>query len=105
MKKGSNIHNLDTLEREIYRLRLEAKNKEDKLNDNFEHLQKHFPHLLINSFSCRKKYQNNREEDISGSIFKNEKLNLFINKIADKISERASDGIDHLFDKIFNKKK
>jgi hypothetical protein len=105
MKKGSSIHNLDTLEREIYRLKLEAKNKEDKLNDNLESLQKNFPQVLINSFLCRKKYQENGKEGFFRSAFRNEKFNTFIDKVVDKFSDRAADGIDHLFEKIFHKKK
>jgi hypothetical protein len=105
MKKGNNIHNLDTLEREIYRLRLEAKNREDKLDDNWEYLQKNFPKLLINSFSCTNKSKANGKESFFRSAFKNEKLNIFIDKIVDRFSDRAADGIDHLFEKIFHKKK
>jgi hypothetical protein len=72
----------------MYRLQLEAKNKENKLKDNFEQLQKNFPRLLINSCSCR-----------------HQKFSLFIDKIVDKISDRAANGIDHLFERIFQKKK
>jgi hypothetical protein len=104
MKKGKTIHNLETLEREIYRLRLDAKSKEDKLNENFEHCQKNFPHLVMNSLFCRKKHGEN-DRNFFGSAFKNEKLTLFIDKIVDRFSDRAANGIDHLFEKIFHKKK
>ena len=39
---ATKIKNLDTLEKEIYRLRLEAKNYESKLEDNLDHLQKNY---------------------------------------------------------------
>lgn len=102
MKKATNIHNLDTLNREIYRLRLEVKRKEDKLDDNWEYLQNNFPALLLNSISCRRKAKENGKENLFKSALKNEKLNTFIDKIIDRFSDRAAKGFDHLFEKIFH---
>lgn len=104
MKKVKNIHNLDSLEREIYRLRLEAKRQEDKLDDNWEYLQKNFPALLLNSISCRKKDDTNGKENFFRSAFRNEKFNAFVDKIVDRFSDRAAKGVDHFFEKIFHKK-
>lgn len=55
MKKLKNIHNLDTLEREIYRLELEAKNIEQKFDRNFERLQNTGFSMFINSIFHRRK--------------------------------------------------
>jgi hypothetical protein len=105
MKKAMNIHNLDSLEREIYRLKLEAKNIEEKLDQNLEHLHGNFSSIAMNSFFHEKKNKEEEKDYIFGSFLKNEKLNAFVNKITDHITERAEEGIDKLIDKIFHKKK
>jgi hypothetical protein len=102
MKKVKNIHNLDSLEREIYRLKLETKNIEEKLDHNLEHLHENFSSMAMNSFF--RKNKNEEKDNIFGSFLKNEKLNTFVNKITDHITERAEEGIDKLIDKIFHKK-
>lgn len=104
-KTNTNIHNLDTLEREIYRLRLVVKEKEDKMEDNWFRLQKNFPSILFNSISCREKEKENGKESFFGSAFRNEKLNKFIDKIIDQLSDRAANGAEHFFEKIFRRKK
>jgi|SRR6266496_4584204 len=105
MKKVKNIRNLDSLEREIYRLKLETKNTEEKLDHNLEHLQENFSSMAMNSLFCKKKNKEEEKENHLGSFLKNEKLNIVVNKITDRIADRAAEGIDKLIDKIFHKKK
>ena len=69
-----NIHNLDTLEKEIYRLQLKTKNTAEKLNDNLEYLQDHYASMTMNSIlnrSCN--YKEKLKEKIINFIWKNEK--------------------------------
>ena len=105
MKRTKNVRNLDSLERELYRLELDAKNIEGKLDHNLGHLQENFSSMAMNSLFCNK---NNKEEDKEsrfGSFLKNEKINTVVNKITEHIADRAADGIDKLIDKIFARKK
>jgi hypothetical protein len=98
------IHNLDSLEKEIALLRLESKTIEDKLEKNISHLQQNFPTLLLNSF-CQKK--NDRESEKEGflkSLFNNGRVNTIVNKLTDRIANRAADGLDELINKLFQKK-
>src|SRR6185503_2802722 len=105
MKKAKNIHSLDSLEREIYRLKLEAKSIEEKLDHNFEHLQENFSSITMNSFCSKKKNKENEKDGLFGSFLKSEKLNTVADKITDHVANRAAEGIDKLIDKIFHKKK
>jgi len=105
MKKAKNIHSLDSLEREIYRLKLEAKDLEDKMDYNFEQLQENFTSMAMNSLCGKKKNKEDGKDDLFGSFLKNEQLNAVADKITDHIGNRAADGIDKLIDKLFHKKK
>lgn len=105
MKKVKNIHNLDTLEKEIYRLKLEARNIEAKLENNFDYLQQNYSSIFMNSFSSKKKQEREKKNDFFDSLFKNENFYSAINKVTEHIANRAADGIDSLIDKIFHKRK
>ncbi|MFI5129146.1 MAG: hypothetical protein ACHQFX_04115 [Chitinophagales bacterium] len=105
MKKAKNIHSLDSLEREIYRLKLEVKSIEDRMDYNFEHLKENFSSMTMNSFSTKRKNKEDGKDSLFGSFLKNEKLNSFADKITHHIASRAADGIDKLIDKMFHKKK
>ena len=105
MKKAKNIHNLESLEREIYRLKQEAKSIEEKLDHNFEHLQENFSSITMNSFCSKKKNNENGKAGLFASFLKDEKLNTVADKIKDHVASRAAEGIDKFIDKIFHKKK
>jgi len=102
MKKAKNIHNLDTLEKEIYRLKLEARNIEIKLDKNVEYLQYNYSSMFMNSFFHKRKHEEKERNSFFDSIFKNEAFNTTVNKITDRIADRAADAIDSLIDKIFH---
>jgi hypothetical protein len=103
MKKGSNIKDLTSLDAEINRLRTENMKLGKKLGENITYFQEHAFTLLSTSFFCRDKKAG--DEKNKERFFKSDVLNNFISKIADRISDRAGDGIDSLLDKLFHKKK
>ena len=105
MKKEKHIHDLETLEKEIYRLELEDRNIEAKLENSFEYLQRNYSSVLLNSFSCKKKHEREKKNGFLSSFFKNENFNGAIDKVTDHIVSRAADGIDSLIDKIFHNRK
>lgn len=105
MKKTRNIKNLDTLEKEIYRLKLEAKQIEEKLDQNLDYLQENFSSMTMNSFFHKKKHTENGKTGFFDSAFKNDTFNTAIGKITDRIAVKAADGFESLVDKIFEKKK
>jgi len=105
MEKSKDIHNLDSLEKEIYRLKLEAKIIEEKLDHNLEHLQVNFPSMAMNSFFSQRKKKGEENDGLFGSFLKNEGLNSVADKITAHIASRAADSIDKLIDKLFHNKK
>jgi len=103
--KAKNIHNLDSLEKEIYRLQLEAKHIGERLDDNIEHLEENFSSIAMNSIGCNKKSKSGENGNPFTEFFNNDKLNSVVSRVTDRIVERAAAGIDKLVDKIFSKKK
>lgn len=104
MKKAKNIHNLDTLEREIYRLKLEARNIEEKLDNNLEHLQENYFSMTMNSIFRDKKQHDGEKTGFFESFFKSEAFAAALNKITESIASRTASGIENLVEKIFRKK-
>lgn len=102
--KQSPVHNLDTLEREILRLRLKAKATEEELEKNMDYLQENYPAMLFHSFTNTKKEQASKKHTLLESLLKNEHLSTAINKISEHIANKASVHIENLVDKLFKKK-
>lgn len=105
MKKAKNIRNIDTLAREIYRLKLEAKNIEEKLDHNFEHLQQNCYSMTMNSFFHKKRKTGEEKNSFFDSLCKSEVFNTAVHKVTDHVATRTSEGIENLIDKIFHTKK
>ena len=102
---ATKIKNIDTLEKEIYRLELKARDHKNKMEKNFGHLQKHYASMTMNSFfnhnaSSKEKVR----EKIFSTIWENEKVRNGIDKIVDYVSEKATDGVETLLNKIFHHK-
>ncbi|HYM93079.1 MAG TPA: hypothetical protein VET23_02995 [Chitinophagaceae bacterium] len=105
---STKIKNLDTLEKEIYRLRLEAKNYEDKLEESLEHFQRNYTSMALNSvFSRSSQKESGKEkikEKIFSSIWENEKIRNGIDKIIGFLAEKTTEGVENLIDKILHRK-
>ena len=102
---ATKIKNLDTLEKEIYRLQLEARNYEDKLGENLDYLQKHYASMTVNSiFNRASSTKEKVKEKIFSSIWENEKIRSGIDKIIGHLADSAAEEIENLIDKILHKK-
>jgi hypothetical protein len=93
MKKEKNIRNLDSLDRELYRLKLEAKNLEEKLDHNLDHLQENYFSMTMNSVFCRHENKNNGDYGFWKSFVKNEGFNGAVNTIASNVASKAAEGL------------
>lgn len=102
--KPRKIHNCNSLEKELYRLELESKKLEEKLEGNIEYLQKNYTSMFMNSISCKSNRHEEHKNGFFDSFFKNDSFNATVNKITDHIANRAAEGIEDLLDKIFHKK-
>ena len=104
MKKRANIHGLDSLEKEIYRLRIKASGTEKKLDDNISWLRKNASAVFFHTFFTGKKEKKEDTRKKEEGFFKNDRLNGMINNIADRITDRAAENIDSLVGRIFRKR-
>ena len=105
MQKARNIKNLESLEREIYRLQVKTRKMEDKLEDNFEYLQNNFSSLLMNSFFQKRSKDKVKENGETSSFFKNEKAGYFFGKVSDHLAGKVADAVTNLVDRMFHKEK
>lgn len=104
MMKSSRIHNLDSLEKEIYRLKMHSKKLEDKMDENFIHLKENYGRMARNSvFGKKETTKDALGAGISGAFFRSERLQQVIDKIVNHLVDKAAEGLDSLIDKIFKK--
>jgi hypothetical protein len=103
MKKNKHIRNIDTLEKEVYRLKLEAKNIEEKLDKNLDHLQENYFSMTMNSFFGHRKH---KEEPGSffDSFVNSDGFRSAVNKVTDHIANNTAESLEKLVDKLFHKK-
>jgi len=93
------MHSLESLEKEINRLRQKAKNLEAKMDDSFSYLQEHSSSLMINTLLSGVI----NKESVSGTIFNFLLQSERLQKTLGKLSEIAIDKITNLIDALVNK--
>ena len=101
MKKSGTIHNLDGLEKEIYRLQIEAINTEKKLSGNIDWLHHNTSEIILRSL-LRRKRKFSRQNEGALHFFKNEAVNRFVSALAERIAIRAADSLDGLVNGVLN---
>ena len=89
-KASKDIYNLDTLDEEIARLKLESKNVKSKFEDNLKHLQKDYLSLFIQSLFNRKCKKETTENDSTFNCTKEDKVNRFFSRIGNNILDRIA---------------
>jgi hypothetical protein len=95
------VHSLESLDKEINRLRQKAKNLEEKMDDNFSYLQEHSSALMINTLLSGFIIKN--KESVSGSIFNFLLQSERFQKTLGKLSEVAVDKVANVIDTLINK--
>jgi hypothetical protein len=98
MKKNGKINDLVSLEKEIYRLKLESKMTEARFDKNLEFLKKNYPQMIFNSVLSR-----NSNYRFKQNLFRNEMLNNIVSNVTDHIAEYATAGIREKIDHLFGK--
>jgi hypothetical protein len=102
MKRSTrSIKNVAELDKEIYRLQLQAKNLEDKMDDKLKYLQQNYPGMIVNSVFPNKENITHR---LAGSLLNNQKVQTVLEKLTDHLADKAAEGLDNLVDKLFHKK-
>lgn len=105
MKKREKIHGLDSLEKEIYRLKLQAVEQKKELEKNMEYLHDHGYSMLVNSFFRSKKTKAEARMKAEGGFPGSGKLKNMVNRVTDRLADHAADRIATLLEKIFRKER
>jgi len=99
------IHNLDTLDKEIYRLKLKQKDLESDIRRGISKLRKQGLLRVFGSALFGKKKATEDKENIFSSFTRNEKLNRFLGRLTEDLTGRFGDHFDDFMDRIFRKKR
>lgn len=98
-----NIKNIQSLEREIQRLRREAKGMEKKFDDSFTYLHENYSSLMMNSLLPKNGILKSIPQSIMQLVLQHERLRNVLVELAENIINKASDGIEFVLNKFFAK--
>ena len=101
MKRVRKIADINSLEKEIYRLKLEATMTEARFDKNLEYLKNNYPQMIFNTVVSGRNNQSGK--GFKQNLFRNETLNSIVSNVADHIAEHATAGIKEKIDKLFNR--
>jgi len=96
-----NIKDLDSLEKEIQRLRHEARSLEKKFDDNFSYLQENYSSLLMHSFLPERDGYRSIPASIIHLLLQHERLRKALTQLAEQLVDKASEGIEFLINRFF----
>jgi hypothetical protein len=98
------FNNLQSLEKEIRRLKQHAKQMENQFDDNFSHLQENYLPMVLNSvLPANTKYKGIPATIIS-LFLEHDRFRNTVIKLAEQLIDKASDGIDYISEKLTRKK-
>jgi hypothetical protein len=98
------FNNLQSLEKEIRRLKLHAKQMEDQFDDNFSHLQENYIGMVLNSVLPEKPIYKGIPATIVSLFLEHDRFRNTMIKLAEQLIDKASDGIDYISEKLARKK-
>jgi hypothetical protein len=95
---------MDSLEKDIHRLRKKARALEQKLDDNFTYFQQNSGTLFVRSLLPRRV----EGETITGSpiidpFLQNERLQKVLARLADMLAEKLGDGLNWVINRVFKR--
>lgn len=95
---------MDALDGDIRRLRVKAKQLEEKIDENFNYFQQHSGSLFVRSLLPRKL----EGEELTGyrlfdRVLQNEQLQKVLLRLADILAEKLGDGLNWLVTRVFKK--
>jgi hypothetical protein len=94
------IQDLESLNKEISRLRGQAKMLENKLDDNFSYLQEHSSSLMINTLLSGIISKNSVSGSIVNLFAESERLQKTLGNLAEILVDRIANVLDFLINKI-----
>jgi hypothetical protein len=98
------INSLSSLEKQIRRLKADAKRMEVQMDDNFSYLQENYLSLALNSVLPEKTTYKGIPATIISLFLEHERFRNTVIKLAEQLIDKASDGIDFIAEKLSKKK-
>jgi len=98
--KAKKFENLQSLDREIRRLKLKAKQMENDFDDNFDHLQENYLPMVLNSVLPEKIRYKGIPATIISLFLEHDRFRNTVIKLAEEVIDRVSDGVDYLSEKL-----
>jgi len=105
MKRPRNINNLNALNKEIYRLQLHARMLEKKIDEKFDHFQNNYSSMIVKSFLPAIAQKSGIAGNLLQFVFQNQRLQDSISKLAERLFNKVSDGVEFIADKLDSQKK
>jgi hypothetical protein len=95
---------MDALDQDIRRLKVKARQLEEKIDENFTFFQQHSGSLFVRSLMPRKI----EGEVLTGfrlldRVIENERLQKVLLKLADILAEKLGDGLNWMVNRVFKK--
>jgi hypothetical protein len=95
---------MEALDQDIRRLKVKAKQLEEKIDENFTFFQQHSGSLFVRSLMPRKI----EGEVLTGfrlldRVIENERLQKVLLKLADILAEKLGDGLNWVVNRVFKK--
>ena len=103
MAKASQIRNLDQLEKDIFRLKLEARQSEGRMNDHIDKLQTQFGSMLRNTVFPKKETAASAASGVVNSLLEHYGLRHSVSRLLNKLADKAAEGLDGLVERVFRK--
>lgn len=104
MVTSSTYKDLDSLEREIRKLKVKAKRLEQQMDENLDYLQENYTGMLFNSVLPLKSKKQGWASGIVRVLTGNPRLQQSLGRLADFVAEKAVEGLDSLYSRLFGKK-
>jgi hypothetical protein len=98
------IGSMGSLEKQIRRLKADAKRMEAQMDDNFAYLQENYISLVLNSVLPEKTTYKGIPATIISLFLEHERFRNTVVKLAEQLVDKASDGIDFITEKLSRKK-
>ena len=102
MRANNDIHNLDTLEKEIYRQQLILIESQKQLKNDMAHIREHFFVLAANTIK-QEMNKGERRSAFFDICFRNEQVCKIVSGIKHRIPNHAVVAVDGLIEKLLKK--
>ena len=92
------------LDKEILRLRFQARVLEKKLDEKFDHLQDNYSSMIVKSFLPAITQKSGLAGSILQFVFQNSRLQDSLGKLAERLFNKVSDGVEFIAEKLDSQK-